>query len=362
MSTLSVTTVEAVIDAVREHGRVVPHGGLTKQPLISDDPDAVRLDITGLRAVTEYEPDEFTFTARAGTRLSEIQELLAAHRQYMPFDPPLAEHGATIGGALAAGLNGPGRLRYGGLRDFVIGVRFVDGTGKLVRGGGKVVKNAAGFDLPRLMVGSMGRLGVITELTFKVFPAPRAWCSMRVTCRDLEDAIACMVDLVGRPLDLEALDLEPPATLLVRVAGDEASLTTHARRVGATTGRPYQLLSAEEDARYWRAQLAFSWLEAEHYLIKVPLTLRTLPQLDRAAERQELTRRYSVAGNVAWLAWPARRPMGELDLGGLPGLVARGPTLHGASPFVGALQNTAMPFAHAVKNALDPRQRLPALA
>lgn len=361
MNALTVTTAEDVIDAIREHGRVVPQGGLTKQPLIPDDADAMALDITSLRAVTEYEPDEFTFTAHAGTRLSEIQELLAAHGQYLPFDPPLSEQGATIGGTLAAGLNGPGRLRYGGLRDFVIGVRFVDGTGKLIRGGGKVVKNAAGFDLPRLMVGSMGRLGVITELTFKVFPAPRAWCSVRVTCRDVADAVACMVHLVGRPLDLEALDLEPPATLLIRVAGDEASLAAHARRVGDTTKRPHEVIPAEEDADYWRAQRAFHWLPAEHFLIKVPLTLRSLAHLDGVAERQDLVRRYSVAGNVAWLAWPVARALGELDLAGLTGLVARGPSLHGASPFVGALQNSAAPFARSVKNALDPRQRLPAL-
>jgi glycolate oxidase FAD binding subunit len=361
MTTLTVTALEEVIAAVREHGRVVPAAGLTKQPLIPDDDDAVRLNLTGLRGVTEYQPDEFTFTARAGTRLSEIRELLAAHGQYMPFDPPLAEQGATLGGALAAGLNGSGRLRYGGLRDFVIGVRFVDGTGKHVRGGGKVVKNAAGFDLPRLMVGSIGRLGVITELTFKVFPAPRAWCSLRVTCRDLEDGVACMADLVRRPLDLEALDLEPPTTLLIRVAGDEASLGTHAQRVGKTTQRPYELMIGESDANYWRAQRAFSWLKADHYLIKVPLTLRRLAQLERAAERQGIARRYSVAGNVAWLAWPVTRPIGELDLAGLSGQLVRGPSLHGASPMVGALQNSAAAFARSVKSALDPRQRLPAL-
>jgi glycolate oxidase FAD binding subunit len=361
MTTLAPTCLEDVAAAVRERGRIVPHGRLTKKPLVSENADAVRLNMTGLTGVSEYEPGEFTFTARAGTPLSEIEALLAAHGQYMPFDPPLAEDGATIGGALAAGLNGPGRLRYGGLRDFVIGVRFVDGTGTHVRGGGKVVKNAAGFDLPRLMVGSMGRLGVITELTFKVFPAPRAWRTLLVSCRDLADAVARIAELGRRPLELEALELEPPATLIIRVAGDEAALNTHVRRVGDSTGRPYEVIAGEEEASYWRAQRAFAWVEAGHRLIKVPVTLRGVAQLDEAAERQEVPRRYGVAGNVAWLAWPPDRPLGELDLVGYSGLVVRGPRLHGVSPWLGPPAKGAVPFARRIKQALDPERRLPEL-
>ena len=107
--------------------------------------------------------------------------MLAEHGQYLPFDPPLAAAGATLGGTVAAGLSGPGRYRYGGVRDFVLGVRFVDGMGNLVRGGGKVVKNAAGFDFPKLMVGSLGRLGVLAELSFKVFPQPPAFATLAVS-------------------------------------------------------------------------------------------------------------------------------------------------------------------------------------
>ena len=155
-------------------------GGGSKPGLSTPGDDVTVLDMSGLRGVVEYEPNEFVFTALAGTPVAEVVAMLAEHGQYLPFDPPFAAAGATLGGAVASGLSGPGRYRYGGVRDFVIGVRFVDGLGQLVRGGGKVVKNAAGFDLPKLMVGSLGRLGALVELSFKVFPKPPAFATLRV--------------------------------------------------------------------------------------------------------------------------------------------------------------------------------------
>src|SRR5690606_24783111 len=197
MTALGPDHVDDVVAAVGAHTRVVPHGALTKAPLVAADESAVRLDMTGLTGVTEYDPGEFTFSARAGTPVRAISDRLGRHGQCMPFDPPLAQRGATIGGTVASGLNGPGRLRFGGLRDFIIGVTFVDGTGRRVRGGGRVVKNAAGFDLPKLLVGSAGRLGVIVEATFKVFPLPQAWRTVRITCRDIERS-AALIAALGR--------------------------------------------------------------------------------------------------------------------------------------------------------------------
>ena len=98
----------------------------------------------------------------------------------MPCEALFAEAGATLGGTVAAATSGPGRLRFGGVRDFLLGVRFVTGDGRVVFGGGKVVKNAAGFDLPKLMVGGLGRFGVLTELTFKVFPKPEKFASLAI--------------------------------------------------------------------------------------------------------------------------------------------------------------------------------------
>ena len=353
--------VDDIITIVRNHACVIPHGNLTKQPLVAEAPDSIRLDLSALTGVTGYDPTEFTFSALAGTPLKEIEALLAANGQHMPFDPPLVDEGATIGGTVAAGMSGPGRLRYGGVRDFIIGIGFVDGTASHVHGGGRVVKNAAGFDLPRLLVGSMGRLGIITDVTFKVFPAPAAWRSLRITCRDLDDALVCTAELSRAPLDLDALELEPPATLVIRVAGDEASLVAHAERVGQFTRRPFEQLGREDESHYWRVLRSFTWLPPDHWLIKVPLTLRRIADLERAIQPHALPRRYSVAGNVAWLAWPAARPLDDLDLGASTGLVVYGPHLRGASPLIGQPMDRAEPFARRVKDALDPRQRLPAL-
>ncbi|MGH7506182.1 MAG: hypothetical protein ACRELX_11050, partial [Longimicrobiales bacterium] len=212
-----------------------------------------------------------------------------------------------------------------------------------------------------LMVGSMGRLGVIVELTFKVFPAPPASRTLRVTCRDLADAVARVVAVGGMPLDLEAIELEPPAILVIRVAGNDSSIAAHAERVGGATERPFEMLSAEDDVVCWRAQRGFTWLPAAHWLIKAPLTPPRVEALDCALERHAVMRRYSVAANVAWLAWPADRPLAGLDLAGLGGLVVMGPSLEGASPWVGARADAAGAFARGVKSALDPERRMPQL-
>src|SRR5687767_7639171 len=135
---VSPDSLAAVCAAVRGHRCLLPSGGGTKPALSRAPEGVVRLDMRGLSGIVEYEPDEFAFTALAGTPLAVVQAELANNGQYLPFDRPLATEGATLGGTVAAGLSGPGRLRYGGVRDFIVGVQWVDGRGELIRGGGKV--------------------------------------------------------------------------------------------------------------------------------------------------------------------------------------------------------------------------------
>jgi glycolate oxidase FAD binding subunit len=358
MNLVAVTALDDVVHAMRSHARVTAHGALTKRPLVIARDGTTRLDTSGLAGITEYNPAEFTFTALAGTPLHIVESLLAAHGQHMPFDPPLVDAGATVAGTIAAGINGSCRLRGGGLRDFIIGIRFVDGTGAVVRGGGRVVKNAAGFDLPRLMVGSMGQLGVIVEATFKVFPLPEARATLRVECQSIDDAIHRMSDLARAPFDIEALDLEPPNILMLRLGGDAASLARHAQRVGLSTSRAFDILRADEDRAYWRAQREFVWLKPGHWLIRVPLQLQRLAALDQLLAREAVMRRYALAGNVAWLAWPARRALASLDLGTCIGQIVRGPARDAGSPVIGTAAPTAGAFAERVSRALDPSGRL----
>ncbi len=366
MTTLTILAPQCYEDvqaAICEHGRIFVRGASSKPALAPpsvDGDNAALLDMRGLRGVVEYEPGEFVFTARAGSSLREIAALLAEHGQHLPFDPPLVDQGATLGGTIAAGLSGSGRHRYGGLRDFLIGVRFVDGQGRLVRGGGKVVKNAAGFDLPKLMIGSLGRLGVIVEASFKAFPQPPAYATLRVTQPSLDAALTTIARLNGSNFDLEALDLvfeEERPTLYVRQGGFAAALAERQERLRSWLGGGEPLPEPEE-AAFWSAGREFTWAPTTWALVKTPVTLSVLPALDQVLQAAGAQRRYVAGAALAWIAWPG--DLGHLDAYliqlQLGGLVLRG---EAEWPFVG-VRNGASLIAR-VKRVLDPFHRFPIL-
>ena len=137
-----------IIESIQEKSYLFPRGGMTKTG-IPNPQDADTIDMSALSGIREYNPSEYTFTALAGTKLTEINQMLTDNGQFLPFDPPLATPGATLGGTVGANLSGPMRYYYGGVRDFILGVQFLNNQGQLVRSGGKVVKNAAGFDIPQ---------------------------------------------------------------------------------------------------------------------------------------------------------------------------------------------------------------------
>ncbi len=354
--------------AVRAHPRVFPRGAGTKPALSTPPPDVLVLDLTGLNAVTEYDPGEFTFTALAGTPVADVQALLAEHGQHLPFDPPFAPLGATLGGTVAAGLSGPGRYRYGGVRDFILGVRWVDGAGQLLKGGGKVVKNAAGFDYPKLMVGSLGRLGVLVEVTFKVFPKPPAYATLRLECPKLAEALEAVRRLYAAPLDLEALDIRPDArqvTVYARLGGLPEALPARLERLGRLLGGG-DIVEGPDDAALWHAAREFAWLPPGTALVKVPLTPQRIPTLEAALAPAAAERRYSAGGQVAWVAWPG--PAAELSaallaqgLSGLMILGQPGPLVSNAGgawadPVLGA-PRSAHVFAQRARTALDAAGR-----
>lgn len=357
MTTYTPSDVAELQEIVRSHPRVFVRGRGTKPTLAAPPPETTVVEMTAFRGILEYEPQEFTFTALAGTPVAEVARMVAEHGQYLPFDPPLAEAGATLGGTVAAGLSGPMRYRYGGVRDFILGVRFVDGEGRLVRGGGKVVKNAAGFDLPKLMVGSAGRLGVLVELTFKVFPRPPAYATCRATFGSVNACLEALFDLWVRPLDLEALDLEPVAdgmALWVRIGGMAEALPPRLDRLQSLLGG--EVWQGDEEAAFWDDAREFRWAPAEWALVKVPLTPKRVPALEERLASLENRRRYSVGGNVLWLATP--EPLDRVGMLlqelGLAGLVIRGAA---ETPFIGYRKGQA--FARRVKQALDPHGRFP---
>ncbi|HEX7374504.1 MAG TPA: FAD-binding protein, partial [Steroidobacteraceae bacterium] len=147
-------------------------GGNTKWFYGRELPGAntTRFEVAGHSGIVHYDPAELVITARAGTPLSEIVDALAARDQHLPFEPPAFGAAATIGGTIAAGLAGPARLSAGPVRDYVLGTRVLTGDGRVLRFGGEVMKNVAGYDVSRLMAGSLGILGVLLDVSIKVLP------------------------------------------------------------------------------------------------------------------------------------------------------------------------------------------------
>jgi glycolate oxidase FAD binding subunit len=356
--TAAALPVEALQETLRAHPRVLPRGAGTKPALSTASDGVTSLDLGGLSGIVDYDPAELTFTARAGTPVREVEVALSAERQYLPFDPPWPD--ATLGGVVAAGTSGPGSYRHGGVRDFILGVRFLDAGGTLVGGGGRVVKNAAGLDLPKLMVGSLGRLGVLLELTFKVFPRPEAWATLRVDAGELESSLEQVRRLARGPIELDSLELEPPGTLWLRLSGPSGTLAARCKRLARTVEGDALLLEGTADERVWLEARELAWAPAGSAVVKVAVTPSRVPALDAELSSAGAARRYSRAATVAWIAWPGQRRLAELDVLlsrlGLAGLSLTGPA---GSGLLGA--RTGGAFARRVRRALDPHNRFPEL-
>jgi glycolate oxidase FAD binding subunit len=234
------------------------------------------LDMGGHRGVVSYEPTELVMTARAGTPLAELDAILAERGQWMAFEPPSFGGAATLGGAVAAGLSGPGRASHGSLRDFILGVKILDGEGKELTFGGQVMKNVAGFDVSRLMAGSLGTLGLILEVSFKVLPIPVAQATLRFQL-DQEQALAQMNRWAGRPLPVTATSWEA-GTLTVRLAGAEAAVRSARGALGGVA------VSGAEAAAHWAGlrdhHYAFFTADGPLWRLSVPSTTPPLTSLE----------------------------------------------------------------------------------
>jgi glycolate oxidase FAD binding subunit len=192
------------------------------------------LETAPLAGIISYEPSELVVTARAGTPLAELEAALAARGQCLPFEPPHFAGGATVGGMVAAGLSGPARASVGGVRDYVLGVRLVNGKGELLTFGGQVIKNVAGYDVSRLMVGALGTLGLIAEVSLKVLPVAPAEATLKFEMTQAE-ALRCLNTWGGRPLPLNAscwVDDAGRPTLYVRLRGAVAAVDAACRAMG----------------------------------------------------------------------------------------------------------------------------------
>lgn len=297
-------SIEAFIERIRAaHAAATPlvirgHGSkdFYGNPVTGDV-----LDTAQLSGVVSYDPRELVLVARAGTPLSDLQALLAEHGQRLAFEPPqfgphpnplpLAGEGAiaalrapkpsngTLGGAVAAGLSGPRRAYAGAVRDFVLGVELIDGTGQALKFGGRVIKNVAGYDVSRLMAGALGTLGLLTEISLKVLPRPMAEQSLQFEC-DEATAIRRMNAWAGQPLPLSATSWHA-GLLTVRLSGAQSAVHAAHAKLG---GEP--LAHADEFWARLRDQRAafFATRHTPLWRISVPATAPAFslcrPELD----------------------------------------------------------------------------------
>jgi glycolate oxidase FAD binding subunit len=348
----AVVGAEKLRDELLSSPRVVVRGGGTKTGLHADATGAHLVDTKLLSGIVEHLPSEFTITVAAGTPLSEVGTVLGREGQYLPFDPLQVEAGGTVGGAVASGLAGSGRHRYGGVRDFILAVQILDGRGRFVRGGRRVVKNAAGFDLPKLVVGSLGSIGILTEVTFKVFPRAAATATVSAELQDLEQAVQALGRLRRASVELDAVDFDWRGRLWVRVAG--RALEQRVPRVVDLIGAG-RMLADNEAGLHWEQRRELLAPEGTT-LLKVPVTPRRIVGLDAAMNHLARERYYSSGGQEAWLSLESSAELAALDEV-LTRLDLRGLVVLGGvgGPLLGARRDEEL--QRRVRRAFDPESR-----
>jgi len=275
------------VRAARETGTPLAIRGGGTKTFYGEAIQGETLDVRDLSGISSYEPSELVVTVRAGTPLAEVEAVLAERGQCLPFEPPRypdperpGVRGGTIGGMVAAGLAGPSRVSVGSLRDYVLGATLLNGQAEVLSFGGQVMKNVAGYDVSRLLAGSMGVLGVICEVSLKVLPLPAAMCTLRLDC-DQATALDLLQRLGGQPLPIHA-SAWWQGSLVLRLAGAAAAVGAAQRQLGG------EVIEAPLAQRFWnglRDQSDEFFVEARRALmagaalwrISVPAGARPLP-------------------------------------------------------------------------------------
>ena len=240
------SALEKLSEAVREAGRskraLRLRGGGTKD-FYGQALEGEVHDTRGYNGIVAYEPSELVITARCGTTLADIETAMSGHGQLLAFEPPHFGDGATLGGTVAAGLSGPRRQAAGALRDFVLGVKVMDGRGEVLAFGGQVMKNVAGYDVSRLMAGSLGTLGIILEVSLKALPRPAAEATLRLELPE-DKAIEQLNRWGGKPMPISA-SAWTGGELGVRLSGAAAAVVAAQKKIGG------ELVDREQGERFW---------------------------------------------------------------------------------------------------------------
>jgi len=355
-------TEAELADAIRDAGGpLVVRGGGTR-PVGRPVAGAV-LSVAGISGIRLYEPGALTLVAAAGTPLAEVEAVLAGGGQRLPFEP--MDHRAllgtdgepTIGGMVAANVSGPRRVQAGACRDSLIGVRFVDGAGTVIKNGGRVMKNVTGLDLVKLMAGSWGTLGVLSEVAFKLLPRPETEATLVFHGLEAGRAVAAMAAGLGSPFEVTGAAHLPDARTALRLEGFAPSV---AYRLGALAGHlaafgtPARLEAGESRALWSGVRDVAGLLTGPGDVWRLSVKPSDAPALVAKAGGQAL---YDWGGGLVWLLMPEgcdlRAQLGQIKghatlIRASAGMRARIPPFHPEAAPVAAL-------AEGLRRRFDPR-------
>jgi len=318
---------DALASAASQKRTITLTGACSKRLMAGPiEPADISLSTAAMTRVLQYEPRDLTISVEAGMRYAELDRLLAQNRQMIPLDPPFSET-ATIGGVLGSNSNGPRRRLYGTARDLVIGMKFATLEGKLVQSGGMVVKNVAGLDMGKILIGSFGTLAAIAVANFKLIPRPSAEATFVIPFDALDDAIAARDRILKGQIPPGSIDLlnqlasaqlgHKGHLLALRVAGNAAAVE-RCRRELAT--RDAMVLEGKEESRFWKQVQEYTPHFLEKFtggvVVRASCTLAQLKEILSSFETPAIAR----AGNgvcyayftradaaIRWLASATRR-------------------------------------------------------
>ncbi|MEO0911619.1 MAG: glycolate oxidase subunit GlcE [Pseudomonadota bacterium] len=325
------------------------------------------LGLGGISGISLYEPGALTLVAAAGTPLAEVDAALGAEGQRLPFEPMRhgllygSNAGSTIGGVVAVAAAGPRRVQAGGCRDSLIGVRFVNGRGEIIKNGGRVMKNVTGYDLVKLMAGSHGTLGVLTEVAFKVLPVAEIAGTLVLHGLEDEAAVAAMSAALGSPYDVTgAAHLPGEGRTVLRLEGFEGSVAYRLGRLREALGR-----FGEAEVLTDQAEVAALWegirdvaplVDAPGAVWRISVKPSDGPRV-RAALGADLPAFFDWGGGLLWIAVPESRDV-RAALAGIGGHATLVRGTNAAKAAFGVFQPEAAPLAKisaGLRDKFDPR-------
>ncbi|MFD0910394.1 glycolate oxidase subunit GlcE [Ruegeria arenilitoris] len=275
-----------------------------------DGPDQV-LSTEGLRGITLYEPGALTLVAQAGTPLAEIEAALEAEGQQLAFEPMdhralLGFTGApTIGGVVAGNVSGPRRIQAGACRDFLLGVRIVDGQGQVIKNGGRVMKNVTGYDLVKLMAGSWGTLGVLTEVSLKVLPKPEASATLAIPAKDAVTAVRILSEALKSPFEVTGAAYDPQQQrALIRIEGFAESVSYRTGRLQTLLGQFGAVDPVEPSDALWQTvRDAADFADTPGDVWRISVKPGDAPEIAARAEADQTL--FDWGGGLIWALVPA---------------------------------------------------------